>query len=383
MRTAVFSPWFMLVGICALTLGQTASLTVNTRRELLDQDINAILAPDAAPFLDYRDPSSLLAQILIPRAPGTENSTLVREALISALRDPKDSNGKDKWHITTHSFEANTPDGVRSMTNIIATRDPNAEQYLVLAAHYDSKYFPPGPMHGFVGATDSAAPCAMLIDVARALDRQLDAYTAQMIEQRSKYSTKGASQDVSLQLIFFDGEEAYRAWSDTDSIYGARQLAVSLASSWSQPDQALARRHTTGRGLPVRSIQRIQCLVLLDLLGAPNVHVPYYFENTKWMHQSLQRIESQLVAKQFLYPDNHRKKHEPIFKPSKGPTGIGDDHLPFLREGVPILHLIPSPFPAVWHGMGDDASALDYATLYAFSKIMRVFTAEFFALDAD
>ena len=28
---------------------------------------------------------------------------------------------------------------------------------------------------------------------------------------------------------------------------------------------------------------------------------------------------------------------------------ISDDHLPFLDRGVPILHLIPSPFPSVWH----------------------------------
>ena len=28
--------------------------------------------------------------------------------------------------------------------------------------------------------------------------------------------------DMTLQLIFFDGEEAFVAWTDTDSIYGAR-----------------------------------------------------------------------------------------------------------------------------------------------------------------
>ena len=31
--------------------------------------------------------------------------------------------------------------------------------------------------------------------------------------------------DTSLQLIFFDGEEAFVEWSDTDSLYGARHLA--------------------------------------------------------------------------------------------------------------------------------------------------------------
>jgi len=28
--------------------------------------------------------------------------------------------------------------------------------------------------------------------------------------------------DITLQLVFFDGEEAFVDWTDTDSIYGAR-----------------------------------------------------------------------------------------------------------------------------------------------------------------
>ena len=34
--------------------------------------------------------------------------------------------------------------------------------------------------------------------------------------------------DYSLQLIFTDGEEAFRQWGPTDSIYGARQLAADM-----------------------------------------------------------------------------------------------------------------------------------------------------------
>lgn len=29
--------------------------------------------------------------------------------------------------------------------------------------------------------------------------------------------------------------------------------------------------------------------------------------------------------------------------------GIEDDHIPFLRLGVDILHIIANPFPSVWH----------------------------------
>ena len=36
--------------------------------------------------------------------------------------------------------------------------------------------------------------------------------------------------EVGLQLVFFDGEEAFRSWTATDSIYGARHLAEKLAT---------------------------------------------------------------------------------------------------------------------------------------------------------
>ena len=29
--------------------------------------------------------------------------------------------------------------------------------------------------------------------------------------------------------------------------------------------------------------------------------------------------------------------------------GIGDDHVPFLRKGVNVLHVIANPFPRGWH----------------------------------
>jgi hypothetical protein len=31
---------------------------------------------------------------------------------------------------------------------------------------------------------------------------------------------------------------------------------------------------------------------------------------------------------------------------------MADDHLPFLRHGVSVLHIIAEPFPHVWHTLG-------------------------------
>lgn len=36
---------------------------------------------------------------------------------------------------------------------------------------------------------------------------------------------------VSLQLVFFDGEESFEEWTDTDSLYGSRHLAERLAGT--------------------------------------------------------------------------------------------------------------------------------------------------------
>lgn len=53
---------------------------------------------------------------------------------------------------------------------ISATLDPSADRFLTLACHFDSKYFAD---FAFIGATDSAVPCAMLIDLALTLNYSL------------------------------------------------------------------------------------------------------------------------------------------------------------------------------------------------------------------
>lgn len=59
----------------------------------------------------------------------------------------------------------------------------------------------------------------MMLDLAEALNPSLD--------ERKKRLEDGLEDDedvaeTTLQLVFFDGEEAFVAWTDTDSIYGAR-----------------------------------------------------------------------------------------------------------------------------------------------------------------
>ena len=92
---------------------------------------------------------------------------------------------------------------------------------LTLAAHYDSLRLP----EGFVGAIDSAAPCALLMHVARAVD---DALTRKWDDlAASGMAGLGLEDERGLQILFLDGEEAWVSWTETDSLYGARWVVLS------------------------------------------------------------------------------------------------------------------------------------------------------------
>lgn len=78
----------------------------------------------------------------------------------------------------------------------------------------------------FLGATDSAAPCAMLLDLAQALTpalRTRQTRLADVSEDDDDEDEREAAQ-TTLQIIFFDGEEAFHDWTATDSIYGSRYV---------------------------------------------------------------------------------------------------------------------------------------------------------------
>jgi glutaminyl-peptide cyclotransferase len=72
----------------------------------------------------------------------------------------------------------------------------------------------------FIGATDSAAPCSTLLDVAESLTPLLR--HKQTLVQADEYEGDEEWAHTTLQIVLFDGEEAFHDWTATDSIYGAR-----------------------------------------------------------------------------------------------------------------------------------------------------------------
>lgn len=307
---------------------------IHEAQELTDQNVR-----DLAALSDMTHFRQVLEEILVPRVVGTPNHDKVGNYITQQMRDLG-------WDVTENVFSDTTPVfGTLNFKNIIAKLNPDAERFLVLACHYDSKYM---REHVFVGATDSAVPCAMMINLAKVMSAQLDPLK---------------NNRLSLMFIFFDGEEAFRQWGPNDSIYGARHLA----KKW----------HGTEYKDGANELQRMDVLVLLDLLGAPDPVFFSYFQSTEKWYVRLAVAEQRLAELNQFEAYSRGKVEQTYFRLRSSGAVIEDDHIPFMRRNVDILHVIPSPFPSVWHTPGDNMAALDFKTIENLNKIFRVFVAEY------
>lgn len=180
---------------------------------------------------------------------------------------------------------------------------------------------------------------------------------------------KTAQSDLSLKFIFFDGEEAFDTWGPRDSIYGARHLAPKMENSYRTLD-----------GEELNELERIDIMLLLDLLGTPDPKFYNYFSNTEKWYTLLSSIEDKLANMGELRQYSKGRYQQVYFAKKSVGSYIEDDHLPFLERGVPILHIIPSPFPSVWHTPRDNKAAIDMHTVENLNKVFRVFVAKYLQL---
>lgn len=125
-------------------------------------------------------------------------------------------------------------------------------------------------------------------------------------------------------------------------------------------------------------LQSISLFVLLDLLGSDGPSIPSYFLPTHWAYRNLASLEKRMRDLSILESKPaHPFLPEADKEPSRfGRNFIGDDHVPFMSRGVDILHMIPSPFPDVWHKLEDDGEHLDLPTCRDWSRLVTAFAVE-------
>src|SRR5882762_5442972 len=100
-------------------------------------------------------------------------------------------------NVETDSFGADTPVGRLPMKNFLVKIPGEKPGVILLGTHYDTLL-----KDNFVGADDGGSSTDVMLGLARLL-----------CPQRGNYA---------VWIAFFDGEEAMKQWSDTDSRFGSR-----------------------------------------------------------------------------------------------------------------------------------------------------------------
>src|SRR2546429_1558482 len=239
------------------------------------QSADDALAPEKTGGFDSNRAFAHVAKLVGfgPHPSGSPAIAQVHEYLISELKSYRCS-------VETDAFSSDTPAGRLPMKNILVKIPGDKPGVILLGTHYDTK-----KLDNFVGADDGGSSTGVMLELARLLCTQHGRYAA--------------------WIAFFDGEEAVKDWSETDSRYGSRQMAARLAISG--------------------DISKIRAFLLADIVGTRTPHFKRESSSTKWLVDLIWK-----TARNLGYAN--------IFADES--VEIDDDHDPFLKRNVPSADVI-------------------------------------------
>ena len=211
------------------------------------------------------------------------------------------------------SFVAVTPVGPISMTNVIGVLPGESPRVVMLAGHYDTARLE--GVH-FVGANDGGSSAAFLLEMARVLGNRRHRFT--------------------YWVVFFDGEEALKQWSAEDSLYGSRHLADWLAAEG--------------------TLSRVKAMILVDMVADRHLNVLHELNSTPWLEDLVFKS-----ARELGFASSFRG----------GTFPVEDDHLPFLRKGIPAADIIDlTPFRSYHHSAQDTIDKCSPQSLAVIGRVV-------------
>jgi len=217
-----------------------------------------------------------------PRDPGSEGIHRAQ----AYIHDQLESFGCE---VEEDDFSSSTPVGRVAMKNIVAKAPGKSSKVVLFLTHYDTLRKP-----NFVGANDGGSSTGVMLELARILCRRENALT--------------------VWIAFLDGEEALVQWSETDGVYGSRQMAARLAISG--------------------ELKRVKAVVLADLVGYRDLRFLREANSTKWLTDLVWSTAARLGYEEYF---------------ADGETSVEDDHGPFLRRNIPAVDIIQLDDFPYWH----------------------------------
>lgn len=186
---------------------------------------------------------------------------------------------------------------------------------LLIGAHYDTRPVadrdPVVSKRGepILGANDGASGVAVLLELARVFD-----------SAKCKYD---------VVLAFFDGEDkgGIEGWPFS---VGADIVAGQVAGSLSK-------------------------MILVDMVGDSDLRIFYEGNSNPELAEELWTVARRLGYGQWFVPEVH--------------YSLMDDHVPFLRRGVPSVDIIDFDYP-YWHTTADTADKVSPKSLEIVGKVL-------------
>lgn len=246
-----------------------------------------------------------------PRPAGSEGIEKSRRYIENQLR-------LSGWQVTQQAFSDDTPRGKVNFVNVIA-RFPvqgKSARIFLLCSHYDTKTF---DAIKFVGANDGGSSTGLLLELAR------------VIGQHPNLAAK-------IELVFFDGEEAYERFSETDGLYGSRYFAKHLNDT---------KQFRNG--------------ILFDMVGDRSLGVTLPADSPPEMAKEIfAAAEALHLRNYFTYLDRE----------------MIDDHSPLNASGIPTIDIIDFDYPA-WHTAGDTLDKISAQSLQIVGSVALYYLSEF------
>lgn len=264
------------------------------------------MVPGAVGFNGERAMDHVKKQVEIgPRIPGSPELAKTRDYIVTFLKG-------SGLTVKTDEFTAVTPIGEKKMVNVTGEIPGESNDVIIIASHYDSKYFK--DMH-FVGANDPGSSVGTLLEMARVLGAN---------QQKPK---------LTYWLVFFDGEEAFcRDWEQCKN-------PNPIDPSNPLPDNTYGSRHYVAKLREHNELGRVRSLILLDIMGYKELKLGRDTMSTKWLQDIVWRTARDLGYGKYFVDI---------------PEGVGgDDHEPFLRAGVDSVDLIQLNGYPYWHKADD------------------------------
>lgn len=240
-----------------------------------------------------------------PRPAGSPANQKLREYIVRTL-------ARSGYKAVEQPFEASTPVGQVKMANLIATLPGERPERIAIASHFDTK---PIDEFRFVGANDGGSSTGVLLELARVL------------KDRPKPR-------LTIEFLFFDGEEAWGEWRAPNHTYGSRHYVTAA--------------RTAG------TLASLEALLLLDMIGDRSLNLRRDTNSTPWLTD-------------LVWATARRLGHGAHFLDE--PFPVEDDHIPFLRAGVPAVDLIDLDY-ADWHQAGDTLDKVSARSLQVVGDVV-------------